>query len=87
MKKYKVIAGKLERLDYRAYVKARIYLEIQDLDIDHDTFVETGYNMWSNSQGDISPEDIGIAIWYAIENTKEADPETVISLGLDLLRK
>jgi hypothetical protein len=43
--------------------------------------------MWSNAQGDVSPEDIGIAIWYAIENTKEADPETVISLGLDLLRK
>jgi len=87
MKKYKVIAGKLERLDYREYVKARIFLEIQDLDIDHDTFVETGYNMWSNSRSTISPEDIGIAIWYAIENTKEADPENVISLGLDLLRK
>jgi len=87
MKQYKVIASKLERLDYREYVKARIYLEIQDLAIDHDTFVETGYNIWSNQRSQISPEDIGIAIWYAIENTKEADPEDVISLGLDLLRE
>ena len=86
MKKYKVIASKLERLDYKDYIKARIYLEIQDLDIDHDTFVEYGYQVWSNSDY-LSAEEIGIAIQYGIDYHGLTNPEEVLSQGIDYLRK
>ena len=86
MKEYKLIADKLERLDYKEYVKARIYLEIQDLDIDHDTFVEYGYQVWSNSDN-LSAEEIGIAIHYGMDYHDITDPAEVISKGIDYLRK
>lgn len=85
MKEYKLIAAKIERFDYREYIKARIYLEIQDLDIDHDTFVDYGYQVWQNSEH-LSAEEIGIAIHYGIDYHGLTDPEEVISQGIDYLR-
>ena len=86
MKDYKIIASKIERFDYREYIKARIYLEIQDLDIDHDTFVDYGFQVWSNSEH-LSAEEIGIAIHYGMDYHDTTDPAEVFSKGIDYLRK
>ena len=85
MKDYKLVASKIERFNNADYVKARIFLEIQDLDIDHDPFVEYGYQVWSNSEH-LSAEEIGIAIHYGIDYHGLTDPEEVISQGIDYLR-
>jgi hypothetical protein len=85
MKPYKLVAAKLQRLNWDDLIKARIYLEIEDLDIDHDPFVEYGYQVWENSDY-LSPEEIGIAIHYGIDYHGLTDPEEVISQGLDYLR-
>ena len=84
MKDYKLVASKIERFNNADYVKARIYLEIQDLEIDHDPFVETAYSWWLNDDR-ITPETLGLAIWLGLTNTDETEPEPVILAGLDLI--
>jgi hypothetical protein len=88
MKDYKLIASKIERFTHSDYVKARIYLEIQDLDASPeliDAFVEEAYNWYTNSDS-ISPEQLGLAIWLGYTSdliTDKTDIETVILYGLD----
>lgn len=85
MSNYKLIASKIERFEHTDYVKARIYLEIQELDIDHDTYVNEAYRWWLNSDN-MSPEDLGMAIYNGLSNTSETEPEAVILAGIDILR-
>ncbi len=88
MKDYRLVATKIERFNNADYVKARIYLEIQDLDASADlidAFVEEAYNWWSNSDS-ISPEQLGYAIWLGYTSdliTDKTDIETIILYGLD----
>lgn len=82
---YKIIASKIERFEHSDYVKARIYLEIQDLDIDHDLYVNEAYRWWLNSDN-MSPEDLGMAIWNGLSMTDHTNPEAVILSGIDMLR-
>ena len=84
MKDYKLVASKIERFNNADYVKARIYLEIQELEIDHDPFVETAYSWWLNDER-ITPETLGLAIWLGLTNTNETEPEPAILAGLDLM--
>ena len=87
MKDYKIVAGKIERFNYADYVKARIYLEIEDLDASEDlieSFVEEAYNWYTNSDN-ISPETLGLAIWlgYTSDLTEDkTDIENIILTGL-----
>jgi len=89
MKDYKLVASKIERFNHADYVKARIFLEIQDLDASDDlidAFVEEAYNWWSNDKDGISPEDLGYAIYIGYINTDDefkTDFDAVIHLGLD----
>ena len=87
MKKYKIIASKLERFNYKDYVKARIYLEIQEFEseVDIDALVQAGFNAWENADH-LHPEDIGSAIWAAIQYVDETDPEEMVSKGIDFIR-
>jgi hypothetical protein len=87
MKKYKMIASKIERFKHADYVKARIYLEIQEFEseVDIDALVQAGFNAWENSDS-LSPEDIGAALWAAIQYLDETDPEEMVSKGLDFIR-
>jgi hypothetical protein len=87
MKDYKLVASKIERFNYADYVKARIYLEIQDLEASDDlidAFVEEAYNWWSNDKEGISPEDLGYAIYIGYINTDDefkTDYDAVIGLS------
>ena len=89
MKEYKLVASKIERFKYADYVKARIFLEIQDLDASDDlidAFVEEAYNWWSNDKQGLSPEDFGYAIYIGyinIDDEFKTDFDAVIQLGLD----
>jgi hypothetical protein len=90
MKPYRLVAEKIERFDHTDYVKARIYLEIQDLEASDDlidAFVEEAYGWWSNSDS-ISPEQIGYAIWLGYMSDfveDKTDFEKIILTGLDSL--
>jgi hypothetical protein len=90
MKDYRLVASKIERFNYADYIKARVFLEIQDLDASADlidAFVEEAYGWWSNS--DItSPEQLGYAIWLGYMNDfveDKTDFEKIILTGLDSL--
>ena len=89
MKEYMLVANKIERFNNADYVKARIYLEIQDLDASVDlidTFVEEAYNWWSNDKEGLSPEDFGYAIYLGylnIDDEFKTNFDAVINLGLD----
>ena len=87
MKEYKLVAGKIERFKYADYVKARIFLEIQEFekDVDIDALVEAGYKVWENSER-MSPEDIGGALWAAIQYLDETEPMQMIYKGIDFIR-
>jgi hypothetical protein len=92
MKPYRLVAEKIERFDHTDYVKARIYLEIQDLFKEEsnivDVLVQKGYEWWSDDEDDepVSPEQVGAAIWYgyqyAVDNT---DFDQVMAVGLSSL--
>ena len=89
MKEYRLIASKIERFNHADYVKARIYLEIEDLDASEDlidAFVEQAYNWWSNDKYGLSPEDMGYAIhigYLHIDDEFKTDFDAVMNLGLD----
>lgn len=85
IKPYLLVAEKIERFEHADYVKARIYLEIQELDIDHDPYVQEAYSWWLNHD-EISPEELGKSIWLGLSNTDETNPEAVIMAGIDIFR-
>lgn len=88
MKPYKLVAAQIERFNNADYVKACVFLEIQDLEASDDlidAFVEEAYNWWLNSDS-ISAEQIGYAIYMGyinIDDEFKTDFDAVISLGLD----
>jgi len=90
MKDYRLVASKIERFNYADYIKARIFLEIQDLNASDDlidAYVEEAYGWWSNDDN-ISPEHLGYAIWLGYMNDlvdDKTDIEKIILTGLDSL--
>lgn len=85
MKPYLLVAEKIDRFEHADYVKARVYLEIKDLDIDHDPYVQEAYLVWLNDD-EITPETLGKAIWAGLSTTGETDPKAVINAGIDIFR-
>jgi hypothetical protein len=87
MKEYQIVASKIERFNHADYVKARIYLEIEDLDASEDlidSFVQEAYDWYTNSDN-ISPETLGLAIWLGYMNDlvdDKTDIEKIILTGL-----
>ena len=81
---WKKLGQLINEQKYSDYVKAQIYVEIQDLlfDFDHmeedllDEYVEYGFKVWENTQHTM-PTHIGEAIYIGVSNTDPLDWEDV----------
>lgn len=90
---WKKLGQLINEQKYSDYVKAQIYVEMQDILFDFDIseklcdrYVDYGFKVWENSDR-ITPQHIGEAIYFGIANTHQldwVDVEDVVVKGFEI---